>query len=139
MFCLEAAYTILLAWLIYPHECAHVYTSNTTAAYWHWTGLDLVDDYCSSHLYICFLARYAADWAVSYLYSKQPAWFGWIELICVVAEARWRLGGETVQTLGWGGREKGIHPLTLRDETFSWFFFKSFTAAVSVFKVSVNV
>jgi hypothetical protein len=60
-----------------------------------WIGLDLVDDYCSSHLHIYFLARYADGWTVSYLYAKQSAWFGWIELMSVMTstvEAEWGKG-----------------------------------------------
>lgn len=67
-----------------------------------WIGLDLVDDCCSSHLHICFLAQYAAGWTVSYLYSKRSAWFGWIELMRVMTstvEAGWGKGSNSL--LGW--------------------------------------
>jgi hypothetical protein len=64
VFCLKAAYSILLAWLIYPH------VTPLLPQLLVGTGLDMVDDYCSSHLYICFLAQYTSGWTVSCVYSN---------------------------------------------------------------------
>jgi len=54
------------------------------------------------------------------LNSKQSAWFGWIELMRVMTEARWWPSGERGQTLGdWGERKMGIHPSSLWDKRSS--------------------
>lgn len=54
------------------------------------------------------------------LNSKHSAWFGWIELMRVMAEARWWPSGERGQTLGgWGERRMGIHPLSFWDKRSS--------------------
>lgn len=54
------------------------------------------------------------------LNTKQTAWFGWIELMRVMTEARWWPSGEWGQTLGgWGERRMGIRPSSLWDKRSS--------------------